>query len=328
MKRKLLAFSIAVTFILASCAKNETVVLNPPTVDSSNIPIVQYKPVIAVDSSHATMSKVLEFNPAPGQFMNETIGTQAQAQKLAYDSTFKTMISLGAWGGFIAFKFDHSVQNANGADLAIYGNPFSGWDEPGIVMVSQDFNNNGIADDPWYELAGSQYDSTTTIHNYKVTYYNPGDYVAGGKNDIPWKDNQGNSGVIAWNSSHRHSFFPLETSSPNYNTQKDSIMFEGSRLRTLPLASGIIYNNIVNLGWWGYSDTYSKGAGPDSLDNYAKNKYNSFDIDWARDSNGKKVKLNYIDFVKVYTGQLANGGILGEVSTEFLGARDLHIQKL
>lgn len=314
MKKKLLAISV-VTLILASCAKNEW--------------IGYYQPKAAVDSSHATMSSVLEFNPAPGQFINETIGTQAQAKKLAYDSTFKTMVSLGAWGGSITFRFDHSVENENGADLAIYGNPFSGWDEPGIVMVSQDLNNNGIADDPWFELAGSQYDSTSTIHNYKVTYYNPGEYVAGGKNDVPWKDNQGNSGVVAWNTYHRHSFFPLESASPNFSKNKDSIVIEGSILRnTLGPTGGIIYNNIAKLGWWGYSDTYSSGAGPDSLDNYAKNRYNSFDISWARDSNGKKVTLNYIDFVKVYTGQQMNGGALGEVSTEFLGARDLHIKKL
>ncbi len=309
MKRKIVAVSAIVTMLVVSCAKNEWV--------------GYYQPKPAVDSSHATLSKILEFSPAPGQFVNETIGTQAQAQKLAYDSTFKNMISLGAWGGYVIVEFDHSVENGDGVDLGIYGNPFSGWDEPGIVMVSQDLNNNGIADDTWYELAGSQYDSSTTIHNYKVTYYNPGGSV-----DVTWKDNQGKSGVVAWNTFHRHSFYPLETASPNFSKNKDSITFEGSILRnTLGPVGSIIYNNIAKIGWWGYSDTYTDGTS-NSVDNYAKNKYNSFDIDWARDANGKKVKLLYVDFVKVYTGQQMNGGILGEVSTEFLGARDLHIKKL
>lgn len=309
MKKNKLVVSAIITLLAASCAKNEWV--------------GYYQPKPAVDSSHATVSKILEYNPAPGQFVNETLGSQAQLPSLVHDSTFSNMVSLGAWGGAITFKFDHSVENLDGADLGIYGNPFSGWDEPGIVMVSQDLNNNGIADDPWYELAGSQYDSATTIHNYRVVYSNPNGSV-----DVPWKDNQGNSGVVAWVSSHKHNFYPLEGASPNFTKNKDSIVFEGSLLRKTVGSAGLITNQIAKLGWWGYTDTYTTGAGPNNVDNYAANKYNSLDIDWARDKNGKKVKLQYIDFVKVYTGQLANAGFLGEVSTEFRGARDLHIKRL
>jgi len=310
MKRKLLALSAIATLLIASCAKNEHV--------------DYYQPKPAVDSSHATLSKVLEYNPAPGQYVNETtIGTQAQAQKIAYDSTFANMVSLGAWGGSITFKFDHSVQNLDGADLGIYGNAFSSFDEPGIVMVSQDLNNNGIADDPWFELGGSQYDSTTTIHNYKMTYYNPNGSV-----DVPWKDNQGNSGIVAWNSFHNHNFYPLETASPNFDKNKDSVTFEGSILRNTVDLTGWGSNNIVKLGWWGYTDTYSDGSSLYTFDNDKTNGYNSVDISWARDNNGKKVALQYVDFVKVYTGQLANIGANGELSTEFKGARDLHVTRL
>ena len=40
-------------------------------------------------------------------------------------------------------------------------------------MVSIDRNNNGIPDDEWYELAGSEYHKPTTRHNAKITYHRP-----------------------------------------------------------------------------------------------------------------------------------------------------------
>ena len=45
--------------------------------------------------------------------------------------------------------------------------------EPGIVLVSKDTNGNGLEDDEWYELAGSEYNSPATTKNYTITYYRP-----------------------------------------------------------------------------------------------------------------------------------------------------------
>lgn len=310
MNTKQLTVASALLFALASCSKDDA---------------VSYQPTIATDSSHATVSKILEYNPAPGQNMNESYGYQSEALKIGGDSTFGTLVSLGAFGGSITFRFDHSVENGDGADLGIYGNPsVYQFDEPGIVMVSYDANNNGKADDEWYELAGSQYDSASTIHNYQVTYYNPN-----GNFDVKWKDNQGDSGVVAWNQYHQHSIYPLEGSALDFSKTKDSITFTGSLLRnTVSKPGAWEINDVAGLGWWGYSDTYTQGAGPSNMDNYVANGYNSFDISWARDKNKKLVNLKYVDFVKVYTGQLANAGLSGEISTDFKGARDLHISKL
>lgn len=317
MKKILIILAFVDSILLFSCAKNDHV--------------GYYQPKPAVDSSHATVSSILEYRPAPGQYVNtQTFSTQARAKAIGYDSSFSTIVTLGAWGGSITFKFDHSVQNLDGADLGIYGNPPSGynWDEPGIVMVSQDVNNNGIADDPWYELAGSQYDSASTNRNYKVTYYNQGD----GKS-ATWKDNKGNTGVIyvdqfGFGSTNP---YPIAGSNVDFGKYKDSIVFEGSLLRstfgTDPV-SGFSQNDTHSLGWWGYSDSYSIGLGPQQMDNYKTTGYNSFDISWARDKNGNKVNLPYVDFVKVYTGQLTSDPVMGEISTEFRGARDLHIKRL
>ncbi|MFT4203526.1 MAG: hypothetical protein QM610_06380 [Chitinophagaceae bacterium] len=313
MKRKLTTVAALGMLLAVSCSKHD---------DDG------YVPILATDSSHATLSTVLEYNPAPGQYVNVTsTGTTSAALALAYDSTFSQYVTLGAWGGSITFKFDHSVANGDGADLGIYGNAPSSynWDEPGIVMVSQDVNNNGIADDTWYELAGSQYDSTSTILGYKVTYYNSGD-----GQDVTWKDNQGNTGSILFNEWGSANFYPLANANVDYSLYNDSISFEGTLLRlTFGTSSyGYTENDVHSLGWWGYSDSYSDGVDPQKIDNYATNGYNSFDISWARDSNGNTVSLQYIDFVKVYTGQLGSDALVGEISTEFKGARDLHVSRL
>ena len=70
--------------------------------------------------------------------------------------------------------------------------------EPGIVLVSKDTNGNGLPDDEWYELAGSEYNSPATIRNYEITYYRP----TPADGDVKWKDNQGKEGYIYRNTYH------------------------------------------------------------------------------------------------------------------------------
>jgi hypothetical protein len=72
--------------------------------------------------------------------------------------------------------FDHPIVNVPGEyDFKALGNAFTNSSEPGIVMVCQDLNKNGQpdADEPWYELAGSEYNHSQTVHNYEITYYRP-----------------------------------------------------------------------------------------------------------------------------------------------------------
>ena len=50
------------------------------------------------------------------------------------------MIHLGGFGGYVTFRFDHTVANGEGADFKILGNTFAGSSEPGIIMVAWDKN--------------------------------------------------------------------------------------------------------------------------------------------------------------------------------------------
>ncbi|MBO5267234.1 MAG: cell surface protein [Muribaculaceae bacterium] len=288
---------------------------------------VEYSPYI---------SRVYEYCPAPGQFVNEMPryedgDTYADILKKAEESisgTNDVMITLGGYGGYVTFGFDHTVINTPGQyDFRIWGNCFyeltdpsrpGGSAEPGIVEVSYDINNNGLPDDPWYELAGSEYDNPATRHRYTVTYHRPdpgrdiiGD-ATGNLTDlhyIIWNDSEGASGHIAQNIFHRQDYYPrwIDT---------DAMSFTGSCLpRNAVDTSGDDSYFILYSYPWGYVDNHPN--------EYAD--LNSFDISRAVDTDGHPVDLPGADFIRVYTGVNQSCGWLGETSTELCRAQDLHI---
>ena len=255
--------------------------------------------------------KVLDYSPAPGQFVNAlpTYETGDNAQKMAQKCTEAlannkgNMVTLGAFGGSITFKFDHSIANIEGEkDFLILGNAFTNSSEPGIVMVSKDVNKNGIADDPWYELEGSIETEKPgeAIYGYEVTY------TATPMQDIPWTDNKRGSGKVLRNTYHAQEYFPL---------------WMGTELK---VKGTLLPKNATKSGAFYYLHNFQYGY-VDNLPNSDLNG-NSFDIAWAVDEARNKVKLDFIDFVKVYCAEQQDAGWLGETSTEVAGAEDLHLE--
>lgn len=290
---------------------------------------IEYSPYI---------SRVYEYRPAPGQFVNimpqfEEGDTEADILKKAEESisgTNNIMVSLGAYGGYITFGFDHTVINRKGEmDFLIEGNSFysdipdystdkGGSSEPGIVMVSIDENMNGLPDDKWYELAGSEYYKPTTLKNYSITYYRqdstrkPVPDITGVLSDteyIPWYDNTGDSGFVARNIYHTQDYYPKWI-------DEDELTFSGTLLPDNGKDESGFGSYFVLYSFdWGYADNHPN----------EKKDLISFNIEWAVDSEGNPVHLPGIDFVRVYTGVNQYCGWLGETSTEISHARDLHI---
>lgn len=295
----------ALTLALASCKK--------PYNGNGETPEAKINPYI---------SQVFAYNPAPGQFINSGVGNADAVKSIVGKAD--GLLSLGAYGGHVIFGFNQPVANQPGADIAIFSNPITGgteaWSEPGIVCVMQDINGNGRPDDgEWYELAGNEYAKPNTIKQYKITYYKPESLQA----DIKWTDNQGNQGYVLRNQFHEQDYFPAGNS---------QISFEGTLLPNTLSRSGTVKNYPMGFGYADNGDAdYNK------LQATGEKPYNAFDLDWAVDKTGKRLVLAHIDFVKVYTAQNCNGNpanpntndrdarMLGEISTELSGAKNLHI---
>ncbi|CAI2768019.1 cell surface protein [Flavobacterium collinsii] len=293
----------------------------------------------------AYIAKVFEFKPAPGQFINDLPAANdgdSVERILSRANTYLAkkngdLISLGAFGGYVVFGFDHTIVNVKGKrDFRVLGNAFwaeanpnsnstmrGGSSEAGVIMVSYDKNKNGLPDDEWYEIEGGGHKMPKTIQNYEITYYRPDPNkkpVPGGTTGtvgfvdmeyIYWKDNQGKNGYLVQNNAYNHSLDYW----PKWLKDQASITFKGTRLPDNAVDESGTGSYFVQYAFlYGYADN-APNADDDS----------AIDINWAVDKNGNKVLLPGIDFVKVYNGLNQQAGWLGETSTEIMGATDLHL---
>ena len=286
----------------------------------------------ATGSSKAKCTAVFEYAPAPGQFINDTnfggmtapILTMADACAWALDRLDNGyFVSLGAYGGTVTVGFDHSIQ-ASGAtqyDFAVGGNAFEstvsrrGSNEAGIVWVSQDVNGNGLPDDEWYELRGSEDDQPTTLRDYAVTYYRP----TGSGMNVLWTDSQGESGQVDYLSfvHPQPSYWPAWI-------DMESMTRRGTRLRDRTFNDGRYWS--CSPMEWGYADNYGSDVLPSSGDAASgEGQRNGMRISNARMADGSLIALKYIDFIKVQTGVNAKMGGMGEISTEVTSVEDLNL---
>lgn len=258
--------------------------------------------------------EVIDYSPAPGQFVNELPGYSSgddvarMAEKAQQALARGELISLGAWGGSVTLRLSQPVTNGDGPDFRVKGNAyFAGVDnqgrhygssEPGIVYVMRDDNGNGKPDDTWYELRGEDYDRS--VADFEVTYHRPA-LDATDATYIRWTASDGSEGYI-----NRVSAYHLQNFFAEWVGKGDQT-FKGRRLpdnAILDEATG--YYRLYNLT--GYADSY-----PDNDDG------SKLDISSAVDAQGHPVQLDRVHFIKVVTGVLKCNGPLGESSTEIAG---------
>ena len=270
-------------------------------------------------ASKAEWNKVYNYTPAPGQFINELKtggfdGTQTTMEAaIAYAEqrmNNENWVSLGGFGGYIVVGFDHSIDNSGDYDLGILGNSFSGSSEPGIVWVMQDENGNGLPDDTWYELAGSETGKAETIQNYSVTYFRPD----GEGQPVKWRDSEGAEGEIDYLKSFHSQpyYYPAWIGDLNY-TLCGSVLAHNTSVD----GSGRYVNNPYE---WGYADNRGNDADSSASNGEAMKCY--FKISNAVNLDGTPADLQYIDFVKVQSAINHVAGGLGEISTEVMGFED------
>ena len=303
---------------------------------------------VAANAQSKQTIKVIEYCPAPGQFINNLPSidagmSQEERLKVCEEQLEDgNPVCLGAAGGYITLSLDQPIKNGKGSDLRILGNAFysqndpvygdatiGGSVEPGIVYA-------GVGASPetaqWYELAGSEY-YTTQRHNFKITYHKP--TAETGDHSLPysifdeyirfaasWTEPDGtpcdSTGYLMKNSFHMQSYWPQWE-------DKEEITFHGSRLPDNAINYGGDGTDADNPQYWityrYASDSYGYAdAAPNSDDTYT-----TFDLDWAVDKNGNPVNLDHADFIRIQTGVLQQCGWTGETSTEVAGLVNLHL---
>jgi len=264
---------------------------------------------------------LIDYIPAPAyNFDSFAFATKTEAlERVQSDLIEGNAVPLGTFGGSIVTAFDHTVINAYGKrDFTILMNETSNSVKfsPVSVYVAYDANKNGIADEnEWYEIAGSEYNKSTTVKNYEITYTKPDAAKAAvtgtkdwqfDKEYIKWKDNKNASGFITrtkkW---RRYNYYP--------QWMGESYTLKGTKiyLPVKDVSDGEGTNFNIGTFEWGYAGI----------------KDPSIDISWAVDNNGKKVHLPGIDFVKVYVSSFAEAGASDLVTNFFTQAEDLNFPK-
>ncbi|MDE6383471.1 MAG: PKD domain-containing protein [Paramuribaculum sp.] len=282
-------------------------------------------------ASSSRCNKVFEWVPAPGQFIGETAsgGFTGTSHEAAAEWAMQRMreeqyVSLGAFGGYIIVGFDHSIENIETSyDFSIMANAFfnvntgtGGSNEPGIVYVSQDVNGNGLPDDEWYELRGSETGKAETLSDYAVTYYRPSAPAM----NVQWTDCLGQSGTVDYLSAfHKQPYYY-----PAW-IEADSYTLRGTRLkdRTSQNSDTGMWDNSCFA--WGYADNMGSDVLSSNDSGGGEGQRNGFLIKNAMYINGTHINLRYIDFIRVHTGINSKAGWLGEVSTEVFGFEDLNL---
>jgi hypothetical protein len=197
--------------------------------------------------------------------------------------------SLGSALGYETWKLRKTREQDT---FEIRGNAFgdggeNGWMEPGVVWVSMDENQDGLPNDTWYELKGSD-DENPTYRDLVTRRYairHEGGY---------WADNKGRTGKTPGNPG-----IGLPGGGVNWVT------YTGTLIRD----NGNFTNGYKGIGYlpWGYVDA----------------SVFDFHISHAIQQDGTPANLPWIDFVKVQTAVFRYGGVFGEVSTEIHSAEGL-----
>lgn len=273
-------------------------------------------------NGQAMVNKVYAYQPAPGHQVNGYIIVgdsypEHCSHEQACDSVLAHFqrhwsISLGAQGGYLIAGFDHSVRNSDGGyDLCVLGNPFSYQSEPGIIWVSQDDNGDGLPNDQWFELAGSEYGTNNHLTDYAITYYRP----EARKSATAWRDCLGATGYVPylsyWNP-HDYYWQPW--------MQGTEHTYFGSRLEDRSTYEHGISD--IPPYDWGYVDN----LGSDYFNGPA-GKMNYFRLSNARTWDGQPAKLEYIDFIRIQTAQIGSTPNLGDISTEVYYISDYHMEQ-
>ena len=262
------------------------------------------------------IKEIGEWGIAPGNFANGTSWNdpvsvlRGDHSPVTADGSGKAL-SLGYWGGRVIAHFHKPVKNyagvptkgnTKGLDFIVYGNnSIMSFTEPAYIEVSNDANQNGLADDKWYLILG--WDEKLWTNKRTMTYHKIDTNLApDSKADWPT--------TSPWDS-----FYPDEiTFSGYYFTETDPEVFSNVYRYEVWGYAEIFGANITSeQPWYVPSDPFSPPAGSIYKSGEA------IDISWAIDTDsGLSVELDEIHFIRITTG-IYNEHFFGGQSPEIYG---------
>ncbi|MDR1095693.1 MAG: bacterial Ig-like domain-containing protein [Spirochaetaceae bacterium] len=224
--------------------------------------------------------------------------------------------SLGAVLGYEVWDTGSARSNAT-----ITGNGFESWHEPGIVWVQADDNGNGIPDEMWYEVKGSEDTGNPNLitRRYALTYFRvkdaepPPNQYGQIIRTIYWVDQRGRVGIIGggWPTSGTNG---EGRNGGIHGVDGDWITFTGTILRDS--ADRLNLNGAGNGSMSGYVDIYTP----------ADKQVCKVDVKNAIKADGTPAETGSFRFIKVQTAFFDYGNGFGETSTEIVTATGLNDQ--
>lgn len=285
-------------------------------------------------------SRVLDYSPAPGQFVQNpqfndparALGAPVGGGTINPDTT--KVVSLGGFGGAITLGFDHRViddpRNPLGLDAIVFGNasyvagnPARRFAEGGTIEISLDANANGLADDPWFlivppYLALAPLSARTWDDNLADPTFPP--------QELGWVP-PGRSGV--WQTwAHELPAFPY-AATVLQNPLGLSSPVEGVRAiadHTPTLILGDINgDNTIDQPQARADRFYTTPDDPFLVGiTWGSGGGDAFDIAWAMNpATGQPANLPGFDFIRITTAIDLVHATLGEMSTEVAGVADV-----
>lgn len=287
-------------------------------------------------------SSIVSYLPI-GQFAQGSSWGTTDSKFVGKSSLDTTGVSLGAFGGYIEFKFDDGItndaENPYGVDFVIYGNAFAGNPEAAAVQVSEDGKT-------WYELAGSRYYDgnfvkssatqtsgkfskgyTGTLNNATVNY-------TGTSSKISAVVTAGTTTMTVDPLVNSYGWWPTVAKgypmNGSYSNTDSNIQVSHSDSALTFSGLTMIPDSDTTADYaFGYADvtpngspaTYGDAVNPYTPYASGKTGGDGFDLEWAVDiSTRLPVDVTGMNFhyVRVYTAVLDNG-TFGETSAEVCG---------
>ncbi len=302
-------------------------------------------------------SVVVAYEPAPGQFINGAPSSEGFALNdpaaalgaplggsLSFADNSKAL-SLGGFGGRVTLAFADTVLddplNPLGLDAIVFGNAFwvgmnpqRRWAEAAVIEISLDANGNGLADDAWFLIPGSDIDPAAALDALDTQTWDDDPLTPTPPAEASWYPDPAIYSGVGPSFSTATFALPsafdaivLDNAASDQPALVERYVGYADLSPTLPLgdtdADGVSDDPGADAAsfFTRPDNPFRVGIDPGSAGG------DSFDIAWAIDpATGEPARLPGFDFIRLSTASNAVNPLFGEKSAEVSGVADVRAQ--